>query len=137
MGLRILLVTARPSLRFQVRKKALSHFYRGEINPVMCFYFRQVFPNTANSNIVRKGNRHCFANWEKMGQYVLSKFLGNLGRSLVGCLCVYAQLARASFSAPKSWLGNCPLFRESHPTAGAGPGSPPQIVYICDHGRHH
>lgn len=59
MGLRLLLVTARPSLGSQVRKKAFSHCYRGDINPVMHFYSRQVFPNTTGINIFRKGSGHC------------------------------------------------------------------------------
>lgn len=58
MDPRLLLVTARPSLGSQVRKKAFGHCYRGEINPVMHFYSRQVFPNTTDINIFRKGSGH-------------------------------------------------------------------------------
>lgn len=50
---------ARMSFGSQVRKKACSHFGREAINPVTCFYSRQVFPNSTNINIHRKGSRHC------------------------------------------------------------------------------
>ncbi|EDL89706.1 rCG42628, isoform CRA_a [Rattus norvegicus] len=43
MGLRSLSVTARPPFESPARKKTFSHFHGGEINSVLCFYFRYIF----------------------------------------------------------------------------------------------
>lgn len=106
-------MTARQSLGAQVEKKAFSHCYRGEINPVMYFYSRQVFPNTTTLTSSEKGVDMVLAKWGMLGQRVLLTVLRNKQGSLVGC---FHHVARGSFFATKVLAGEWSLVQGKSPS---------------------